>query len=120
MIADTPSTTVECPTGEPPALQWWDHQRRWLKDRSRLRVCCKARQIGMPTADHRNRDHFAAFREFDLARDGRVAIEREMRAGFVIICEVRGQDAPEMLLVENDETIKALATDRSDDSLDIR
>lgn len=32
------------------ALQWWDHQRRWLEDHSRLRVCCKARQIGMSTA----------------------------------------------------------------------
>ncbi|NOT01717.1 MAG: hypothetical protein HOP29_13930 [Phycisphaerales bacterium] len=30
-------------------LQWWDHQRRWLDDPSRLRVCCKARQIGMST-----------------------------------------------------------------------
>jgi phage FluMu gp28-like protein len=32
------------------SLNWWDHQRRWLEDPSRLRVCCKARQIGMSTA----------------------------------------------------------------------
>jgi len=61
MIADVASPTVEGVPGEPlttpgivedrpPALQWWDHQRRWLEDHSRLRVCCKARQIGMSTA----------------------------------------------------------------------
>ncbi len=32
-----------------PALKWWTHQRKWLQDASRLRVCCKARQIGMST-----------------------------------------------------------------------
>lgn len=60
MIAGAASTTVECPTGEPPALQWWDHQRRWLEDHSRLRVCCKARQIGMSTAVATEALHAAA------------------------------------------------------------
>ena len=61
MIASVTSPTLECTTGEPlttpdivkgrpPALQWWDHQRRRLEDGSRLRMCCKARQIGMSTA----------------------------------------------------------------------
>ncbi len=63
MIAGAASTTVECATGEPPALQWWDHQRRWFEDRSRLRVCCKARQIGMSTAVATEALHAAVYGE---------------------------------------------------------
>lgn len=43
-----------------------------------------------------------------------------MRAGFVIMGEVWGQDASEMLLVEHDDMIKTVATDRSEDPLSIR
>ncbi len=50
MIAGAASTTIECATGASSALQWWDHQRRWYEDQSRLRVCCNARQVGMSTA----------------------------------------------------------------------
>jgi len=74
MIAGAASTTVEGAAGEPlttpsivndhpPALQWWDHQRRWLEDRSRLRVCCKARQIGMSTAVATEALHAAVYGE---------------------------------------------------------
>ena len=63
MIAAGTSTTVECATGEPPALQWWDHQRRWFEDHSRLRVCCKARQIGMSTAVATEALHAAVYGE---------------------------------------------------------
>ena len=74
MIARPASQTVECATGEPltmpsivkggpPALQWWDHQRRRLEDRSRLRVCCKARQIGMSTAVATEALHAAVYGE---------------------------------------------------------
>lgn len=31
-------------------LTWWKHQRDWFADKSRFRVCCKARQIGMSMA----------------------------------------------------------------------
>jgi phage FluMu gp28-like protein len=30
-------------------LRWWEHQSRWLQDRSRFRLCLKARQCGMST-----------------------------------------------------------------------
>ena len=63
MIASAASTTGECATGEPPALQWWDHQRHWLEDQSRLRVCCKARQIGMSTAVATEALHAAVYGE---------------------------------------------------------
>ncbi|NUQ47346.1 MAG: hypothetical protein HUU22_15080 [Phycisphaerae bacterium] len=32
-----------------PALHWWDHQRRWLEDPARFRLCLKSRQCGMST-----------------------------------------------------------------------
>ncbi len=32
-----------------PALTWWNHQAAWLADRSRFRLCLKARQCGMST-----------------------------------------------------------------------
>ena len=74
MIDGTASTTIECQTGEPltapgivkgrpQALQWWDHQRRWFEDHSRLRVCCKARQIGMSTAVATEALHAAVYGE---------------------------------------------------------
>ncbi len=50
-------------TGQPPGLQWWDHQRRWLEDHSRLRVCCKARQIGMSTVVATEALHAAVYGE---------------------------------------------------------
>ncbi len=48
---------------EPTTLQWWAHQRRWLEDHSRLRVCCKARQIGMSTAVATEALHAALYGE---------------------------------------------------------
>jgi phage FluMu gp28-like protein len=50
MIAAAAGMMVEGAAEASPALQWWDHQRLWLEDGARLRVCCKARQIGMSTA----------------------------------------------------------------------
>ncbi len=76
-------------------------------------------QMVQPT-DVRNRNDLATVRQFHLAWDGRIAFEREMRAGFVVVYEIRGKDASEMLLVEHDDMMKALSTDRSNDSLDVR
>ncbi len=45
------------------SLRWWAHQRRWLEDHSRLRVCCKARQIGMSTAVATEALHAAIYGE---------------------------------------------------------
>ncbi len=74
MIASVASTTVEGPANEPSTtpgivkwrplvVQWWDHQRRWFEDASRLRVCCKARQIGMSTALATETLHAAVYGE---------------------------------------------------------
>lgn len=41
---------LAAPTGADTSLAWWGHQRAWINDAARFRVCCKARQIGMSTA----------------------------------------------------------------------
>lgn len=43
-----------------------------------------------------------------------------MRAGSFVVVEVRFQDAPKASLIQHDDVIQALATNRSDQSLDIR
>lgn len=63
MITFAASTEPPNASHEPAALQWWDHQRRWLEDPSRLRVCCKARQIGMSTALATEALHAAVYGE---------------------------------------------------------
>ena len=69
--------------------------------------------------DAGNRDHVASVRQFDIARHWRVTIKRKMRPILMIIGEVRSQDSREVPFVENDEMIQALATDRTDESLDV-
>ena len=51
---------------------------------------------------------------FDRPPVGRVLVEREMRSGAVIVREVRGQDATEVLLAENDDIVEALVPQRAD------
>jgi len=63
MIAMAASPVDGAPRAEPTALRWWDHQRRWLEDHSRLRVCCKARQIGFSTALATEALHAAVYGE---------------------------------------------------------
>ena len=63
MIDAATSAAVQSAEGEMPGLRWWDHQRRWLEDHSRLRVCCKARQIGMSTALATEALHTAVYGE---------------------------------------------------------
>ena len=74
----------------------------------------------MQAANPRNRDH-AAFRwVLDSAGHRRVPIERKMGTDFVIVREVRGQDAFQVSLVEHDEMIKTLSPDRADQAFDVR
>ena len=61
----------------------------------------------------------------DLARRGKldrpdvwsILVEREMGARPVIVSEIEGQDAAEMLLAEDEHVIQALAPDRADEPL---
>ena len=68
----------------------------------------------------RNRDHAATVRWFNIACDRRVVIQRQVRASAMIVIEVIVEDPSKVALVENNAIIEALATDRSDDSLDVR
>ena len=63
MIATAPGMSVPSAPPEASTLSWWDHQRCWFADRSRLRVCCKARQIGMSTVLAAEALHAAVYGE---------------------------------------------------------
>ena len=49
---------------------------------------------------------------------GAIFVERKMRAGALVIVDIRGQDAAQMALVEDHEVIRTLAPDRTDHVLD--
>jgi hypothetical protein len=59
---------------------------------------------------------------FDLGRLDppdvrRIIIEREVSAGPVIVREVRGRDASQVALAENNDMVQALAPHRADEAL---
>ena len=64
----------------------------------------------MQTTDFGNRADRAELRRLDRPSVGCILIEREMRAGPVIVREVRGQDASQVPLAENDDMVQALAS----------
>ncbi len=66
-------------------------------------------------ADLRDGNNFALRRRFDAAWCRRIAIQREMRAGRVVVVEILGQDAMQMGLVEHDEMIQTIAAYGTDD-----
>jgi len=74
----------------------------------------------MQPADQRNREHPATIRWFNVMCDRRVVIQRQVRASVMVVVGVIDEDLSEAALVENDAMIKALATDRFDQSLDLR
>jgi hypothetical protein len=73
----------------------------------------------MQTADLRNRQDRTGADWPNRPRDRSVLPQRQMRAGSFVVVEVRFQDAPKASLIEHDDVIQALATNRSDQSLDI-
>ena len=77
---------------------------------SRLESSSGAAIEMMQTTDSRNRDHLSFRWMLDSTRYRSVTFQRKMRAGLVIIDEIRGQDAPEMPLVEHDHVVEARAT----------
>lgn len=70
-------------------------------------------------ADVRDGANLAERRRLDLARQGGVAVERQMRAAVVVVVEIRDQDALQMVFAQHDDVIEALATDRADEPLDV-
>jgi len=74
----------------------------------------------MQSAYLRNGEDSAAFGRFDLALYGRVLLERQVRSCVMIVVEVSSKNSQQVPFIENDELIEALATNRSDESLDVR
>src|SRR5437870_11018907 len=71
----------------------------------------------MKATDFANRDDVAEFRPLNWSTVGCVLVERQMSAGPMIVREVRGQDASQMPLGENDDMVQALASHRANEPL---
>ena len=74
----------------------------------------------MQAADLPNGDYLVLQRQFHLAWRWRVAVQRKMTSGIVIVVEVRGQDVVQMPFVEHDDMIQTIAAYAADNSFAIR
>jgi len=73
----------------------------------------------MQAADLRDGDDSSDPAWLDRARIRAILIERKMRAGALVIVDIRGQDAAQMALVEDHDVVETFATDRTDHALDV-
>jgi len=73
----------------------------------------------MQAADLRDGDHLSDLPLHDRAGLGAILIKRQMRAGALVVVDVRGQDAAQMAFVEDHDVIETLAADRTDHALDV-
>src|SRR5208282_5985932 len=73
----------------------------------------------MQATDLRDGDHLSDPAWHNRARVGAILVERKMRAGALVIVDVRGQDAAQMALIEDHDVIQTFATDRTDGALDV-
>ena len=73
----------------------------------------------MQAADLRDGDHLSDPRWHYRADVGTILVERKMRAGALVIVDVRGQDATQMALVEDQDIIQTLAANRTDHEFDV-
>src|SRR5262245_12771816 len=71
----------------------------------------------MQVTDFGNRDDRTERWLVDQPSVGCILVEREMSAGPVIVREVRGEDASQVPLAENDDMVQALAPHRTDEAL---
>jgi len=71
----------------------------------------------MQPADHRQRDHFAFTDRLALAWLRSVLVEREVGSGAVIVVDVLAQDAPQMLLSEDNDVVQAFPAKGPDHAL---
>ena len=65
-------------------------------------------------------NHAALLRRVDRPRNRRIAIQRHVRSGFVVVREVFGQNVTQVLLAEHDHVVQALPTYRADQLFDVR
>ena len=74
-----------------------------------FRSGCASRVAMMQSADHRECDDLPPIGGLALAAFGGVLVEREVGPGAVIVLEVLAQDAPEVLLSDNDDVVDGSA-----------
>ena len=73
----------------------------------------------MQAADLWDGDHLSDPAWHDRPGVGAVLVERKMRAGALVVVDIRGQEAAEMALVEDHNVIQTLAANRTDHALDV-
>jgi hypothetical protein len=69
----------------------------------------------MQATDFGNREDRAEFRRVDWPSVRGVLVEREVSAGPVVVGEVRGQNAAQMPLAEDNDMVQALASHGADE-----
>jgi hypothetical protein len=74
----------------------------------------------MEPTDFRHGDHLALVWREDGARHRTIHCQRQVCSPLRIIGQVAGQDARQMVLVEDHHMVQALPADTPDQSLDIR
>ena len=74
----------------------------------------------MEPADHREGDDLSSIDGLALAGFGGVLAEREVGPGSVIVLEVLPQDAPQVLLSDNDDVVQAVPPNGPDHALAVR
>lgn len=73
----------------------------------------------MQPANLWKRDNVPRIRRLHRPTIGSVLVQRKMRAGAVVIVEIRSQNSPQVGFVQNDDVIEDLAPDRADHALDV-
>ena len=71
----------------------------------------------MESSDLGERDDLSEISVVDRPPFWRVLLKCEMRPGAIVVARVRGEDPAEMPLVENDDVVQALSTQRANESL---
>jgi hypothetical protein len=65
-------------------------------------------------------DHLGPILRLDGARVGTVLLQGKMGPRPTVVVSIRGQYASQVTFVENDDVVGAIASDRSNDTLDVR
>ena len=73
----------------------------------------------MQGADLRERDGSSYPAWLDRARVRTILVKRKMRAGALVIVDVRVENSAQMALIEDQDVIQALAANRTDRALDV-
>ncbi len=73
----------------------------------------------MQDTDLRDGDHTTPGGRLWLSAERRVPVQRQVGSTVVVIDDVVLEDASQVLIIENDQMVEALAPDRPDDSLSV-